>query len=258
MNLKASLTTGVAFDNFDRFVETLSGKDTPHDTVGIAYQLSTEETENSDKNTEFPEKTSQEEIPELDVEVTPVNESQSLTDENHLECIISKNSQSRKDTGKRRRRAYEAKGTDIAPYRKKPKMECTEFLPLKDPRRKQIPDSLAEAKKKDIIWMMSHHTYPTRTPLWLGRDSKHFQESKPMQKIWYLSPINESPTSDAVVAETLATAQKVAEECGKRTISVNYDLAIAKKAMQIQSSEEPKYNNVFVNLDEFHIKLAFF
>lgn len=31
--------TGVAWDNFDRFVETMSGKDTLHDTVAIAYQL---------------------------------------------------------------------------------------------------------------------------------------------------------------------------------------------------------------------------
>ena len=31
--------TGVAWDNFDRFVETESGKDTLHDTVGIVYQL---------------------------------------------------------------------------------------------------------------------------------------------------------------------------------------------------------------------------
>ena len=41
-----------------------------------------------------------------------------------------------------------------------------------------------------------------------------------MQKIWCLSSINQSPTSDAIVAETLARAQKV-----------SYDLAIAKKAM---------------------------
>ncbi|GFW97903.1 uncharacterized protein TNCV_1426661 [Trichonephila clavipes] len=32
------LCTGVAFDNFDRFVETKSGKDTLHDTVGIIYK----------------------------------------------------------------------------------------------------------------------------------------------------------------------------------------------------------------------------
>ena len=29
---------GLAFDNFDHFVETLSGKDTLHDTIGIAHQ----------------------------------------------------------------------------------------------------------------------------------------------------------------------------------------------------------------------------
>lgn len=32
------LSTHLAFDNFDRFVETSSGKDTLHDTVGIVYQ----------------------------------------------------------------------------------------------------------------------------------------------------------------------------------------------------------------------------
>lgn len=30
--------TGVAYDNFDRFVDTASGKNTLHDTVGIIYQ----------------------------------------------------------------------------------------------------------------------------------------------------------------------------------------------------------------------------
>ncbi|GFX49059.1 hypothetical protein TNCV_786151 [Trichonephila clavipes] len=33
-----SLSTGVAFDNFDRYVDTLTGKHTLHDTVGIIYQ----------------------------------------------------------------------------------------------------------------------------------------------------------------------------------------------------------------------------
>ncbi|GFW58988.1 hypothetical protein TNCV_2830941 [Trichonephila clavipes] len=33
-----SLNTGVAFNNFDRYVDTLTGKDTLHDTVGIIYQ----------------------------------------------------------------------------------------------------------------------------------------------------------------------------------------------------------------------------
>ncbi|GFW21307.1 hypothetical protein TNCV_3775181 [Trichonephila clavipes] len=33
-----SLCTGVAFDNFDRYVVTLTGKNTLHDTVGIIYK----------------------------------------------------------------------------------------------------------------------------------------------------------------------------------------------------------------------------
>ena len=38
MSKEKSCSTGLAFDNYDRFTETLSGKDTLHDTVGIAYQ----------------------------------------------------------------------------------------------------------------------------------------------------------------------------------------------------------------------------
>ena len=43
MKLSPFLSPGVAFDNFDRYVETMSGKDTLHDTVGIAYQDVSEE-----------------------------------------------------------------------------------------------------------------------------------------------------------------------------------------------------------------------
>ena len=40
----SSLTVGMAYDNFDWFVETLSGKNTLHNTVGIVYQSVPEET----------------------------------------------------------------------------------------------------------------------------------------------------------------------------------------------------------------------
>lgn len=36
--LNPSLCTGVAFDNFDRYIDTIDGKETLHDTVGIIYQ----------------------------------------------------------------------------------------------------------------------------------------------------------------------------------------------------------------------------
>ncbi|GFW34023.1 hypothetical protein TNCV_287071 [Trichonephila clavipes] len=47
-----SLSTDVTFDNFDRYVDTLTGKDTLHDTVGIIYKIKRRRTFN-------------EEIPEL-------------------------------------------------------------------------------------------------------------------------------------------------------------------------------------------------
>lgn len=37
-----------------------------------------------------------------------------------------------------------------------------------------------------------------------------------------------------------------------------YDLAIAKVALQIQASEKPKFDNLFIHLESFHIMLAFF
>ena len=174
------------------------------------------------------------------MEVTLVNESQSLTHQNYPECGVSKNSLLRKDIGKRSRCAYEAKGTDIAPYCKKPKMECTKFLHLRHPRRKQIPDSLAEATKKNVFWMMSHHKSPTRTYLLVEWNSKHFQGSKRMQKIWHLSPINQLLSSDTVVKQQkrkktseTAKVQNFSEECRKTTILVTYNLAIGEKAIQI-------------------------
>ena len=117
--------------------------------------------------------------------------------------------------------------------------------------RNKIPESLKTAQTKDNLWMISHEVCPNITPLWVGWNSKNFNEVQNMQKIWYMSPINQSPTSDAVVAETMNKAVKVAEECGKKSISVTYDLAIAKKAMQIQTTEKPKYDVVFVNLAHF-------
>ena len=45
--------------------------------------------------------------------------------------------------------------------------------------------------------------------------------------------IYQSPTSTAVVAETMNRAQHVAQEAGKESISVTYDLAIAKIALQL-------------------------
>ena len=44
MSLNPANNIGVAFDNFDKYLETVSGKDTLHDTVGIAYETSSSAT----------------------------------------------------------------------------------------------------------------------------------------------------------------------------------------------------------------------
>ena len=74
----------------------------------------------------------------------------------------------------------------------------------------------------------------------------------------YLKQMNESATSTSVVAEKLKRSQKVAEECNRYTISVTYDLTIAKLAMQLQAEEKPTYDNVFIHLGLFHITCSFF
>ena len=43
MYLVETVGTGVAWGNYDRFVETSSGKDTLNDTVEITYQVQTED-----------------------------------------------------------------------------------------------------------------------------------------------------------------------------------------------------------------------
>ena len=69
--------------------------------------------------------------------------------------------------------------------------------------------------------------------MWVGWNSKFGQQEESTQKVWYLKQMNQSPTSTSVVAERLTRSQKVAQECSKCTISVTYDLAIAKIAMQL-------------------------
>ena len=63
------------------------------------------------------------------------------------------------------------------------------------------------------------------------------------------------PTQHSLVAETVNRSLIVEMETGKTSIAVTYDLAIAKVAMQIQSQESPKYDQLFINLGSIHIEL---
>lgn len=103
LKLKPNLKVGCAFDNYDPFVDTIDGKNTLHDTNGIVYQ-------------------------DIEEEETETNVS--------LDRPVTTESVRRRG---RRRRQYESSGTNIEPYRKKPRMESSSMVPLDDPRRKNDP-----------------------------------------------------------------------------------------------------------------------
>ena len=105
--------TGVAFDNYDRFVETLTVTDTLHDTVGIADEVVSEESEESQ-----------------------------MEETNVLDCV-------RAATHRKRQRAFDTTGLDIEPSRKKPKTLTVPVLPLDDARRAIEPKSYLNARIYD-------------------------------------------------------------------------------------------------------------
>ena len=70
--------------------------------------------------------------------------------------------------------------------------------------------------------------------------------------------LKEPITSLSVIYNTLVTTKRCAEECEQWYGIVTYDLNAAKPAMQIQVTEAPAFNNIFVMLGPFHIEMAFF
>ena len=160
----------------------------------------------------------------------------------------------------RKRRLYEASGLNIEPYHKKKKVKST-LLPLSDERRIKVPNSLKKAQQHNFLWTSDHifNRQSRDVPMWVGWNSRYYgPREKSMQKVWYLKQMSESPTSTSVVAVTFKRSQKVAEECNKYSMSVTYDLEIAKVAMQLQAEEKPTNDNVFIHLTPFHITCAFF
>ncbi|CAF4773203.1 unnamed protein product [Pieris macdunnoughi] len=199
------LSTHVAFDNFDRFVDTATGKDTLHDTVGIIYQF---RSENDDPN---------------NMDSSDTSDSESLgayVHEGPTEPLARV----------RKRRRFEAPSKEIRPFVKTPFTSMT-FLPFQTIT--EIIDACHSGKliaiDKDLIWSMSLSRIDS-VPMWLGYNCKISIDGSKIQKVEYLSPINESPTSLAVVQETLNIAKEVAKNCNQQQIIATYDLAIAKLA----------------------------
>ena len=92
---------------------------------------------------------------------------------------------------------------------------------------------------------------------WNSRQEKKSEEKKTIQNVWYLPQINESPTSHSVVVETLKRPLKIADKVNRDSISVTYNLAIAKIALQLQAEEKPTFDRIFISLGSFHIEMAF-
>jgi hypothetical protein len=215
-----NLCTGLAYNNFDRFVDTATGKDTLHDTVGIIFQ-------------------------------NIVDGPQTIpgTDENLNENEPSPSS-------KKRRRTFDVLTLELQSYNKRPKIRQS-LEPVDSPLRSFNVD-IKQLRYIDLAWLVSHFLKIPNIPAWVGYNSMIYQDNSSKQTISYLTTINESPTTVSVVLETMRQAQKVAEECNEDYMEVTYDLAIAKVALQIQSMETPQFDNLFIHFGSFHIIMAYF
>lgn len=150
-----NLHTGLAFDNYDRFVDTINGRDTLHDTVGIAYQ---------DILLHHPP-----------VAPAPIP-------------VVGNN-----ETGRvlRRRRAFDGQSAEITPYHKKPRMVTEPLIDLDDSRRDIENNSLMFGKKLNFLWMISLALNIPDTPMWVGWNSKLIKDTHRQQKFCYMPQINQ-------------------------------------------------------------------
>ena len=140
----------------------------------------------------------------------------------------------------------------LEPYRKKPKMSKFQYTKHNIER----PLNVTNAEWRDVLWMLTMNL--ESVPFWTGWNARVTDDPLPIQNVQYMENIRLPPTQMNVVLETLKVSQKIAEECGQTYAIVTYGLAIAKPAMQIQSQEPPRFDNVFICFGAFHIALAYF
>ena len=134
MKAGENTSVGLAFDNYNRYMESFSGKNTLHDTLCIAYQLRNDAEDGNEDQNENPEET-----------------------------VIQK--------GKRRRR-YKAMNLDVEPYRKKPKMVNSKMIQFTDERRLVVPESSTKSRHDDIKQMISFVFLKKAQPMWIGWNAK--------------------------------------------------------------------------------------
>ena len=132
MKLNPRCGTGVVWDNFDRSVDTITGKETLHDTVGITYQTITEEEP---------------------IDQEPGNY-ENLSSEGET-CFAREVTEAIQETlhKKKRRPEYQSRSLDIIPYKKKLKLRTSDFLSNDNPKRLKFENTSASMNnwKIDIL-----------------------------------------------------------------------------------------------------------
>ena len=94
--------------------------------------------------------------------------------------------------------------------------------------------------------------------MWVGFNSLIYNGDSPLQTISYLTTINKYPTNTSVVQGMMTQILQVATECYEPYAHVTYDLAKAKIAFQLQITEKPRFNCMFIHLGMFHVMMAYF
>ena len=153
----------------------------------------------------------------------------------------------------KRKRSFIKKDTVLEPYRKK-RMIKTFHYQVNEISR---PINMTKFEFRDILWMINVALGQTM-PMWTGWNSLVTDESLPCQRVLYMDNITLLPTRLDVTMETMKISQRVASECGEAYMVDHYDLAIAKPALQLQATEAPGFDNLFIAFRPFHKCLAYF
>lgn len=229
-DLNPKIQTHVAFDNYDQYVETSTGKDTLHDTVGIAIQNKCQR-----------------------LTMNSLQESTEEIGNIHTDPTLNLVPHDINTTQSRRRKYFSPFENSIEPY-----MKGNQTIACLIGNSPIIPNTLKVAVDMKNLWTFNQALMRTYAKKWFAWYSERVIDPNPVQKIGYLPIINESPTSDSVVLKTLNMALDLANECEQKYIVVTYDLAIAMKANRILADMKNKFERIFVNLGSFHIELAYF
>lgn len=176
------LSSGVAWDNYDRFVETSSGKNTLHDTVGICYQH------------------------------IPTEEELNIIQRDAASTVLERNVPSNvRDLSGRRKRSFEDESFQNLLHTKQRRPE---FWHSSTASSEDV-QNLKNFEHRYFAWILSHKLSILNAPMWVGYNAKILKDDSRIQKVEYLTQINDSPTNPAVVKETMRRSLQIAAECQK-------------------------------------------